>query len=148
MYGSIIDWCSLFLSINFFCLWFFALFYDLILIAFLDALFFSSLLFYTLRMVGEWRENFLWHFGDFEVRFLIKGLCSPHYYQNGVFFGCFTFPQHLGMFIYQLKRIYTHISNVARSTRREKDGSEREIYRLLLLLHPLNAVSSYFYFHK
>lgn len=110
---------------------------------------------------GRAKENFLWHFGDFQERFLIKGLYLPHYYQNGSLLAVLPsvlfhlFPrQHFGVFIYQVEaHTFAHIFRfsyqmllVSHIIFREK--RLREIYRLLFLSHParflFSLTSSYF----
>lgn len=86
-----VNWCSasnwLMFShrLIFFCLWFSSsFFYDLILMAFLrrdrKRQIFCLLKGGGLLSDGN-KEKFLWQFRDFVVRFLIKGLYFPHYYQ-------------------------------------------------------------------
>ena len=86
-----VNWCSasnwLMFShrLIFFCLWFSSsFFYDLILMAFLrrdrERQIFCLLKGGGLVSDGN-KEKFLWQFRDFVVRFLIKGLYFPHYYQ-------------------------------------------------------------------
>lgn len=154
-----VNWCSasnwLMFShrLIFFCLWFSSsFFYDLILMAFLrrdrKRQIFCLLKGGGLLSDGN-KEKFLWQFRDFVVRFLIKGLYFPHYYQMSfwstsplsyLFLLSLSLPQNAAVHLSRWnihshsishQNVAPHIHIIFEKMAGWGEGGEREIYRLL-----------------